>query len=156
MLAVEALRILEGTPLYGVDISEKTLAQETGQMRALNFNKGCYLGQEIVERIRSRASVHRGIRQFLLDGAPATAGTQLFTSSEGSPTPAAVGELTSVAQALLPDLPGPVALGIVRVESLDRPGASGVLTYAGGSARALPSWPLTSPAANVSTIGATP
>ena len=162
--AVDALRILEGTPLYGVDISEKTLAQETGQMRALNFNKGCYLGQEIVERIRSRASVHRGIRQFVLEGAPAAAGTQLFASSEGAPAPAAVGELTSVAAvtlpitlpATLPDLPGPIALGIVRVESLDRPGASGVLTYAGGSARALPHSPLTSPAANAPSTGATP
>jgi folate-binding protein YgfZ len=52
-------RILAGVPLYGVDIRERDLPQETEQMRALNFNKGCYVGQEIVERIRSRGSVHR-------------------------------------------------------------------------------------------------
>ena len=41
-------------PAYGIDIVERDLPQETSQMRALHFNKGCYLGQEIVERIRSR------------------------------------------------------------------------------------------------------
>ncbi|MGA8763718.1 MAG: folate-binding protein [Candidatus Sulfotelmatobacter sp.] len=57
--AQEMRRILAGVPLYGVDIRERDLPQETEQMRALNFNKGCYVGQEIVERIRSRGSVHR-------------------------------------------------------------------------------------------------
>ena len=47
--ALESLRIVEGIPAYGIDIQEKHLAQETSQTRALNFNKGCYLGQEIVE-----------------------------------------------------------------------------------------------------------
>ena len=42
-----------------MDIRERDLPQETGQTRALNFTKGCYLGQEIVERIRSRGAVHR-------------------------------------------------------------------------------------------------
>ena len=37
-------------------------------MRALHFSKGCYLGQEIVERIRSRGNVHRHLRQLELDG----------------------------------------------------------------------------------------
>ena len=36
-----------------IDIAERDLPQETSQMRALHFNKGCYLGQEIVERIRA-------------------------------------------------------------------------------------------------------
>ena len=52
--AVEALRVLEATPLYGIDLNDRDLPQETAQTRALNFSKGCYLGQEIVERIRSR------------------------------------------------------------------------------------------------------
>src|SRR5271166_5194150 len=68
--AVEALRILSATPLYGVDIHERYLAQETAQARALNFSKGCYLGQEIVERIRSRATIHRTLQQFSLTGTP--------------------------------------------------------------------------------------
>ncbi len=53
-----------GIPLYGVDIRERDLPQETEQMRALNFNKGCYVGQEIVERIRSRGNVHRKFTGF--------------------------------------------------------------------------------------------
>ena len=57
--ASETLRVLEGTPLYGIDLNDRDLPQETSQARALNFNKGCYLGQEIVERIRSRGKVHR-------------------------------------------------------------------------------------------------
>jgi folate-binding protein YgfZ len=129
--SVEALRVLEGTPLYGVDISDKTLAQETGQMRALNFSKGCYLGQEIVERVRSRANVHRGIRQFVLHGAAAGPGEPL--SADG----AAIGELTSVAQVELPQFSGQVALGLVRVEALN-----GALSYPGGSAEVLTSSPL--------------
>src|SRR6202008_3105852 len=60
--SVEALRVLSAIPLYGVDIQERHLAQETAQTRALNFNKGCYLGQEIVERLRSRATIHRTFR----------------------------------------------------------------------------------------------
>jgi folate-binding Fe-S cluster repair protein YgfZ len=43
--AIESLRVLEGTPAYSVDITAKDLPQETNQMRALHFNKGCYLGQ---------------------------------------------------------------------------------------------------------------
>ncbi len=76
--ALESLRILEGTPLYGTDIrnSEKAreLPQETAQTRALHFNKGCYLGQEIVERIRSRGNVHRTFAAFRLDGQLPAAG----------------------------------------------------------------------------------
>src|SRR6202166_5126164 len=53
---LEMQRIAAGVPLYGVDIRERDLPQETEQMRALNFNKGCYVGQEIVERIRSRGA----------------------------------------------------------------------------------------------------
>ena len=58
-------RIVAGIPLYGVDIRERDLPQETEQMRALNFNKGCYVGQEIVERIRSRGNVHRKFTGFV-------------------------------------------------------------------------------------------
>ena len=66
--AFEQLRILSGTPLYGVDIRDKDLPQETNQTRALHFSKGCYLGQEIVERIRSRGAVHRTFTGFVLHG----------------------------------------------------------------------------------------
>ena len=66
--ALEAFRIAEGIPAYGVDMLERDLPQETSQLRALHFSKGCYLGQEIVERIRSRGNVHRHLRSLRLDG----------------------------------------------------------------------------------------
>ena len=57
--ALNLFRIARGIPQFGQDIRDRDLPQETGQTRALNFTKGCYLGQEIVERIRSRGAVHR-------------------------------------------------------------------------------------------------
>ena len=62
--ALEFWRVLRGIPQYGVDIRERDLPQETGQEQALNFTKGCYIGQEIVERIRSRGQVHRRFTGF--------------------------------------------------------------------------------------------
>ncbi|MGC2162917.1 MAG: folate-binding protein [Silvibacterium sp.] len=119
--AIEALRILEATPLYGVDIQERHLAQETAQMRALNFNKGCYLGQEIVERIRSRATVHRTLRQFSVDNAPAALGSgqNIEINAEGAERNP-VGELTSLAHYALPAFKGALALGFIRTEAVDR------------------------------------
>ncbi len=145
--AVESLRVLEGRPRYGVDIHEKTLAQETGQMRALNFNKGCYLGQEIVERIRSRATVHRGIHCLALEGEVPAPGESLFT--ENAPD-TALGTLTSITaldishvdDAALPDpLRGIFALGTVRTEAAGLP-----LRYASGAARVLNRPPVSYPA----------
>ena len=83
--ALEMHRIVSGIPRYGVDIRERDLPQETEQARALNFNKGCYVGQEIVERIRSRGAVHRKFTGFLLQGAVRIArGNQDCCWGEGS------------------------------------------------------------------------
>jgi len=62
--ALEQWRVLHGIPQYGQDIRDRDLPQETGQMQALSFTKGCYIGQEIVERIRSRGQVHRKFTGF--------------------------------------------------------------------------------------------
>lgn len=66
--ALEICRIEAGIPRYGADMDQKTLPQETGQMHALSFTKGCYLGQEVVERIRSRGHVNRKLVGLLLEG----------------------------------------------------------------------------------------
>jgi folate-binding protein YgfZ len=127
--ALDWLRMLEGTPLYGTDIRDRELPQETGQTRALHFAKGCYLGQEIVERIRSRGNVHRTFSGFRLDGELPVAGAALEADSKQ------VGELTSVAAIPLPEeLGGTVQLGLgyIRREALDR----GLpITYTGGTAQ---------------------
>lgn len=106
--ALEMQRIVSGTPLYGVDIRERDLPQETEQPRALNFNKGCYVGQEIVERIRSRGNVHRKFTGFTSDdGAGIVGGAKVVVGERE------VGEITSMTT-LPNDLS--VALGYIRRE----------------------------------------
>ena len=63
------VRIENGKPRYGEDIDDKSLPQETGQMQAISYVKGCYLGQEIVERIRARGHVNRTLELIELPGA---------------------------------------------------------------------------------------
>lgn len=63
----EAFRITQFKPRYGWDISDRSLPQETQQTRALHFQKGCYLGQEIVERVRSRGHINRLLMGFTGD-----------------------------------------------------------------------------------------
>jgi folate-binding protein YgfZ len=63
------VRIENGKPRYGEDIRETSLPQETGQMHAVSFNKGCYLGQEIVERIRAQGRVNKKLMRVVLQGA---------------------------------------------------------------------------------------
>lgn len=92
MDALEMFRVAAGVPRYGLDIRERDLPQETGQLQALNFSKGCYIGQEIVERIRSRGNVHRCFTGFRIDGAlPATGSKVMLDGKE-------VGEVTSALQ----------------------------------------------------------
>src|SRR5262249_52848126 len=76
------VRIEHGRPRYGEEITDRYLVQETGQMHAVNFHKGCYLGQEIVERVRSRAQIHRVLRSLEIDTAtPPEVGLK-FTSGD--------------------------------------------------------------------------
>ncbi len=108
---LELQRIVSGIPRYGVDIRERDLPQETEQARALNFNKGCYVGQEIVERIRSRGAVHRKFAGFLIEGAIHIAAATKIVSGEKE-----VGEITSSASLQLPHGNKAVALGYIRRE----------------------------------------
>jgi folate-binding protein YgfZ len=109
--AIEMQRVVEGVPLYGVDIRERDLPQETEQVRALNFSKGCYVGQEIVERIRSRGNVHRKFTGFFVEGAAKIASGEKIIYGEKE-----VGEVTSVAMLLTPAGERTVALGYIRRE----------------------------------------
>ena len=59
--AWEIVRHENGKPRFGVEILEKHLIQETRLMHGVHFTKGCYLGQEIVERVRARGAVHKGL-----------------------------------------------------------------------------------------------
>ena len=128
--AIEMHRIISGMPRYGVDIRERDLPQETEQARALNFNKGCYVGQEIVERIRSRGAVHRKFSGFISDGEIAP-GTKIFAGEKE------VGEITSAA--VIPVSPGnkAVALGYIRREA-GAPGRAVMIGAAKATVAALP------------------
>ena len=110
--ALEAFRIAEGIPAYGIDMTERELPQETSQMRALHFAKGCYLGQEIVERIRSRGNVHRHLRPLELAGPMPAAGAEL-TLEDGT----AAGQITSAAELPLVKGSRVFALGMMQAEA---------------------------------------
>jgi folate-binding protein YgfZ len=108
--ALDLLRIASGIPRYGQDIRERDLPQETEQTRALHFSKGCYIGQEIVERIRSRGSVHRKFTGFEIDGGLPAAGAKIEIDGKD------VGEITSAASLPLEGSRRSVALGYIRRE----------------------------------------
>jgi len=79
------VRIEHGKPRYGEEITERYLVQETAQLNAVSFSKGCYLGQEIVERVRSRAQIHRVLRRLTIDSLePPPAGTKLKSGDADS------------------------------------------------------------------------
>jgi folate-binding protein YgfZ len=130
--AMEIQRIVSGTPLYGVDIRERDLPQETEQDRALNFTKGCYVGQEIVERIRSRGAVHRKFTGFLAEGAEAIA-----PGSKIDVTGKEVGEVTSAASLHLSGASQTLALGYIRRE-VGMPGNKVLLGDVPGTVVSLP------------------
>ena len=132
--SLEAFRIAEGIPAYSIDIDERDLPQEAvpqltafpGVIKsvranseqlappqvALSFNKGCYLGQEIVERIRSRGSIHRHLRSLELFGAVPAVGAAL--TLEGG---AVAGQITSAAELALPTGSRVFALSMMRSEA---------------------------------------
>jgi folate-binding protein YgfZ len=108
--AVEIHRIALGIPRYGQDIRERDLPQETEQSHALHFSKGCYIGQEIVERIRSRGAVHRKFTGFRVTGPLPAPGAKIQSEAKD------VGEVTSSARLPWPAGDANVALGYVRRE----------------------------------------
>jgi aminomethyltransferase len=124
--SVEAFRIAEGIPAYGVDMVERDLPQETSQIRALSFNKGCYLGQEIVERIRSRGNVHRHLRHLEIEGTLPPIGTELIRDDG-----AVAGQITSAAGLPLATGDRNFALGMIRGEAELR---NETLKYTAGTA----------------------
>jgi tRNA-modifying protein YgfZ len=106
----EALRIEAGTPCAGKDVLPDNLPQEVGiDAQAINFVKGCYLGQETIARIDALGHVNRHLRGLVIEGGPDD------VPSAGSPLEVAgksVGAVTSAAFAAWRGCP--IALGYVR------------------------------------------
>ncbi len=109
--ALEMFRLAAGIPRYGQDITERYLPQETDQQQALSFKKGCYIGQEIVERIHARALLHRRLTGLEVDGAPPAPGAKIQQDGKD------VGEITSALR--VPGNQGDrtLALGYLRLEA---------------------------------------
>ncbi|MFP3940849.1 MAG: YgfZ/GcvT domain-containing protein [Thermoanaerobaculia bacterium] len=120
--ALDTVRIEAGVPWWGRDYDESNLPQETGLEEALNFTKGCYLGQEVVARIHYRGGVNRGVRFLQFDGdEPPPEGTELFLEGRR------VGRVGSVAVSAV--LEGPVGLALLHKRAAE-PGTR--LEVAGG------------------------
>lgn len=127
--AWRTVRIEEGRPRYGEDITDANLPQETRQLHGVHFSKGCYIGQEIVERIRARGRVNRLLVKLEIAGeAPPAPGARLTAGGQEA------GQVTSAA--FSPDRGRVAALGYARVEH-GEPGAR--LECEGREAVVLPS-----------------
>ena len=111
--AYEILRIEAGIPRYGVDITDDNLILETGLTHAVSFNKGCYLGQEVVERIRSRGHVNKNLTGLIIhDKKPPPAGSKILSAEKE------IGTITSSVYS--PALESPIALGYVHRDHCSR------------------------------------
>jgi folate-binding protein YgfZ len=128
--ALEQQRILLGLPRVGIDIGARELPQETGQNYALHSAKGCYIGQEIVERIRARGQVHRVFSGLVLEGPVAPHGTKIMAGDKEA------GEVTSSAEIVVDGSAQRVALGYVRRGSTE--GESTPLQVEGNPAKLVP------------------
>ncbi|MGH9818614.1 MAG: YgfZ/GcvT domain-containing protein, partial [Pyrinomonadaceae bacterium] len=112
----DVLRIESGIPKYGVDMDETTIVPELGLEGLISYNKGCYIGQEIIARIHFRGHVAKQLTGLILSepGAVATGflpNADLVTSDGKN-----AGRLTSVT--FSPKLDKPIALGYVRYDYL--------------------------------------
>ncbi len=109
---LEWARIEAGLPRYGQDMDDRNLAPEAGiETRAISYTKGCYIGQEIISRIRSMGHVTRRLQGFELQNSAAP------LPCSGDPITHqghAVGYITSAIHS--PALGHPVALGYLRSE----------------------------------------
>ena len=126
MRTLNALRLEAGVPWFPEDFNDTVIPQEAGlENTHINFSKGCYTGQEIVERVRSRGHVNRRLvkLRFKVAGAPPAPGTKLRAAG------GEVGQVTSVA--MLPSGGIAVGIGYVRREH-NAPGR--ILEYDGGTA----------------------
>lgn len=89
----DVLRIEAGTPRFGVDMTEENIPVEAGiDARAIDHQKGCYTGQEVIVRIRDRGQVNKKLRWIFLGDAPVPkGGEELFSAEDQRP----VGWITS-------------------------------------------------------------
>jgi len=136
--ALETLRIEAGIPRYGAELDDETLPLEAGLLNALSFTKGCYPGQEIIERARSRGHVNWKLAGLVVEAeVPPAAGEKLMREGKE------VGEVTSAG--FCPTV-GPTGGRVLALAYLRREAAAPgtQLTLASGApatVHELPFWP---------------
>jgi len=121
----EVLRIEQGIPLYGVDMDETTIVPELGLEGLISYEKGCYIGQEIIARIHFRGHVAKRLTGLLLPAEIVKPGTDLRGSELTSHDGKNAGRITSVT--ISPGLKKAIALAYVRYDHL----AAGTTLHAG-------------------------
>jgi folate-binding protein YgfZ len=123
--ALSAQRLAEGVAWFGYDFGEKQIPHEAGlEGSHISYTKGCYTGQEIVERVRSRGQVNRRRVDLIFDGASAPhAGETLTVDGK---------EVGSVTRAAVPSfLTQAIGMGYVRKDHNAR---GSRLKWSGGTA----------------------
>ena len=112
----EIVRVESGRPRYGVDLDDSVIPQEAGlNERAVNFEKGCYVGQETVARLFYRGKPNRHLRGLRLSEPVAS----------GEPLRLGEREVGKVASSVVSPANGPIALAIVQARSSPRRHARG-------------------------------
>lgn len=110
--ARETLRVEMGTQIYGVDVDDTTVVLETGLDDAVSFQKGCYIGQEIIARIHFRGHVAKKLTGLIAEETTKIAAGDQLKSVLGK----AAGRITSTVYS--PKLNKQIALALVRYEFL--------------------------------------
>jgi folate-binding protein YgfZ len=110
--ALETARVEAGVPRFGADMDETNLAPEAVEARAISYSKGCYIGQEVIARIRTYGQVAKALRGLRLGGEvkelPAK-GAKIFSGEKDA------GYVTSAVRS--PRMGGVIALSYVRREA---------------------------------------
>ncbi len=110
--AAEIIRVESGRPRYGAEMGPETIPQEAGiNERAVNFDKGCYIGQETVARLHYKGKPNRHLRR-LRSSEPLAAGEPVSLGDK---------KLGSIGSGVISPAEGPLALAILRREA--EPGA---------------------------------
>ena len=119
--ALESLRIEAGIPRYGTELTDTVIPLEAELEHAIDFEKGCYIGQEIVARMKYRGHPNRLLRGIEIDGSPASQDDcKLHPNAKVFNGDKEVGWVTSTTFA--PTLTKEIALGYVRI-AVTEPGS---------------------------------
>lgn len=117
--AFETLRVEAGTPVYSIDVDEHTIPIEATLDKAISYDKGCYIGQETIARIKFRGHVNRTLTGFYInEGVVPEKGDRIYKVIDDSEHD--IGIITS--GCFSPTLNRPIALGYIRIEYKEQGG----------------------------------